>query len=230
VRAGIGDVDERLHAVEHGEELFPLGPQGGLGVPAGRDVVHDRVEQLPAPETNRPARDLDVPDRAVGKAVPEPELALFLFRRLLHLPAHQGLAERVDVADAHGLQRPGRVPVKPQGSPVGVHDPAVPGVDDQHDGVAVAKEARIQIPPFPQGGLAGCMLRLAALFALRSARAFPRLRVGRRFCNLPLLAGRWLFRTLCRHAEPLGSSAGEHVKRPPQRFHLTDRFRKCQEL
>ena len=186
-------------------------PQGLVGALALRDVVNDGIEKPPALQEDRTAVDLDVADRAVGKAVPEKENALFFLHGPLHFQVHGPGVEHVDVADPERFQLPGGVTIESDGCPVGIHDPATIRIYDQHDGVVVAEKARVELHSLPWKHIRRLAIRRAALRGLRAVPAAPQLFCRRRGLFVP---GGRLHRTLCRHKKPLTTGSGGPLSTP----------------
>ncbi len=161
--------------------------------------MDDGIQELPALDGDGTAVDLDVADRAVGKAVPEKENSLFFLHGPIHFQADIPGVQHVDVADPERFQLPGRVPVESDGRPVGIHDPSVFGIDDQHDGVVVPEKAFVQFLAIPEKRVGHLAIRRATL---RGRDCGPFLRCGR------------LHRTLCRHKKPLTTESGVPLSTP----------------
>jgi len=209
----VKDDHQRAGRVQHGRAEIALLPHRLLRVHALRDVLNDGIEKRSAPEPYGTAVDLDVANRPHGKSVSEMELAPLLPFGLPHVLAEGPLVEQIDVADPHGFQRAGRIPVKPDGRPVGIHDPPVSGVDEKHDRMAVTEEARVQRSGVARGCGCGLARPPGATRGGLSSPAFPRRRVAVQFAVL-LLADGFLFRAPCRHGTPLEAAAEGSLQRP----------------
>ncbi len=61
--------------------------------------------------------------------------------RLVHAAADLGVVEQVDLRDPHAPQGLARPAVEALGRGIGVHDPTVAGVEQQHDRIVVFEDA-----------------------------------------------------------------------------------------
>ena len=149
----------------------PLGLQAGsLDALAVRDVVDDRMANLPRPVVQERRIDFDVAKAAVGQAVLELEAGS------APLPNGGGRGhdlfarEGVDRLDGKSRQSLGRVAVELDGRRVGGKDGSPGRVDLQHDRPVVGKQPAVGLLAFAE--LGGPILDLAFQPFLRSGNGF----------------------------------------------------------
>ena len=135
--------DHGWHRIQDDLEFLLLPPQSLFGLAAGRDVVDNGVEQIPALEADGSAVNLHVPHVAPGQAVPEEKMAALQRHGPLHLLKYLVPGEQVDIGDAPGNEFCMSAAVISTGRRVGIHNAPGGRVDQQHHRMVMREKAAV---------------------------------------------------------------------------------------